>query len=329
MSRKPAVMLVITSTLAALAAAAVPALVAPAAAQARAQAPSVTTGAATQVSYGSAVLSGVVNPRGADTTYYVQYGPTKAYGLQTAVATAGAGDAAVPVSVAVAGLAPATSYHYRLVALNSAGAGVGGDRSFKTAPIPLSLQILGAPNPTSYAAPTVIEGTLSGTGNANRAVVLQENPFPYVQGFADVGNPELTSATGSFAFPILGLTDASQFRVVTITKTPIVSPILIEGVAVSVTIETQRSQRRHHVRIFGAVTPNVEGMPVEIFKVVNGHPILVATTFTRGLSASSAHYDAVIRRPRRGGVYEALVRVTNGAQTSADSPPAFVHGRQR
>jgi hypothetical protein len=324
MGRKLATRLVSISTLTALAV-----IAAPAAAQARVRAPSAATGAATQVSYAGAVLRGVVNPHGADTTYYFQYGPTKAYGLQTAVASAGAGSAAVAVSVSVAGLAPATSYHYRLVALNSAGAGVGGDRSFKTAPIPLSLQILGAPNPTSYAAPTVIEGTLSGTGNANRAVVLQENPFPYVQGFVDVGNPELTSATGSFAFPILGLVDASEFRVVTITKTPIVSPILIEGVAVSVTIETRPSQRRHHVRVFGAVTPNVEGMPVEIFKLVNGHPILVATTFTRGLSASSAHYDAVIRRPRRGGVYEALVRVTNGAQTSADSPPAFVHGRQR
>jgi hypothetical protein len=324
MSMKLATRLVTISTLTALAA-----IAAPAAAQARAQAPSVSTGGATQVSYSSAVLSGVVNPHGADTTYYFQYGPTTAYGLQTAVATAGAGSAGVRVDVPVAGLAPVTRYHYRLVALNSLGAGVGPDRSLRTAPIPLSLQILGAPNPTAFATPTVVEGTLSGTGNANRVVTLQENPFPYTQGFLGVGNPELTSATGGFAFPVLGLTEATEFRVVTITKVPIVSPILIEGIAVSVTIESQPSHRRHHVRIFGAVTPNVEGMPVEILQLVNGRAVRVATTFTRGLSASSAHFDTVIRRPRHGGIYEAHVQVTNGAQTSAFSPAVFVHGRRR
>jgi hypothetical protein len=313
MSMRVPVLLVITSTLAALAAA-----VLAASAPAAASPPLALTRAATQVSYASAALNGTVTPRGAEATYYFQYGPTPAYGLQTAPASAGA--VRVPVSMAVGGLAPATRYHYRLVALNGAGAGVGRDRSFETAKIPLSLQILAAPNPTQFETPTVIEGTLSGTGNANRAVVLQENPFPYLQGFVDVGNPELTSATGGFAFPVLGLTATTQFRVVTLTNPPVISPVVIEGVAVQVSIEARHTRRRHRVRIFGAVTPNVEGMPVEILKLVHGRAVTVATTFTRGLTAASAHYSRIIR-VRRGGIYEVLVRVTNGAQTSAFSEP--------
>lgn len=311
------------------AAATLAALGAPVEALAEVQAPAVSTGQTTQVSYAGATVSGTVDPHSAATTYYFQYGPTEAYGLQTPVAGAGEGAVATPVSAALAGLAPATVYHYRLVALNSAGAKTGADRTFKTASIPLSLQILGAPNPTLYGAPTVIEGTLSGTGNADRAVVLQENPFPYTQGFVNVGNPELTNATGGFGFPVLGLTASTEFRVATTAKVPVVSPVLIESVAVSVTIQTRPSHRRHHVRVAGTVTPNVEGMPVEILRLVNGHAIHVATTFARGLSGSSAHFVAVIPRPRHGGIYEALVRVTNGAQTSAYSPAVFVHGRHR
>jgi hypothetical protein len=306
------------TTLAALAAA-----VAAAPADAHVRAPAVATGSASQVSYASAVLSGVVYPHGAETTYYFEYGPTHAYGLQTPVASAPAGAAKVAASVPLSGLAPVTRYHYRLVALNAAGAATGGDRSFKTAAVPLSLAILGAPNPTLFGQATVIEGTLSGTGNASRPVELQENPFPYTQGFTNLGEPHLTTATGGFSFPVLGLTQTNEFRVVTVTKSPVVSPVLIEGVAVSVSIEARRTHRRHHIRIFGAVSPNVEGMPVEILKLVHGRAITVAGTFTRGLSASSAHYSRVIRA-RRGGVYEVLVRVTNGAQTSAYSAPIRV-----
>jgi hypothetical protein len=316
MSKRTLATLVTISTLAALAA-----ITSATATGAYARAPSAVTGAASQVSYASAVLSGAVYPRGVDTTYYFEYGPTRAYGLTTVVSSAGAGLAKVAVSAPISGLAPVTRYHFRLVALNSAGATVGGDRSFKTAPVPLSLAILGAPNPTLFGQPAVIEGTLSGTGNANRPVVLQENPFPFTQGFVDLGEPHLTTAAGGFAFPVLGLTETTEFRVATVTKSPIVSPVVIEGVAVSVTIEARRTRRRHRVRIFGAVTPNVEGMPVEILKLVGGRAIPVASTVTRGLSASSAHYSKVIRARRHGGVYEVLVRVSNGAQTSAYSAP--------
>src|SRR6202022_4395139 len=79
------------------------ALAAPAAAQA-ASLPTVATGAAHEVTYGSATLTGSVNPKGANTSYYFQYGLTKAYGGQSTIADAGGGTHAVSVSAPITGL---------------------------------------------------------------------------------------------------------------------------------------------------------------------------------------------------------------------------------
>jgi hypothetical protein len=121
--------------------AAIAVLALPAAAQA-AVVPKVNTNGAREVSYGSAVLTGSVNPNGSNTSYYFQYGLTKAYGSQTAIADAGAGTKAVPVRLPISGLQPLTVYHYRLVAVNGAGASIGDDEKLLTTKVPLSLSIL-------------------------------------------------------------------------------------------------------------------------------------------------------------------------------------------
>ena len=84
------------------------------------------------VSYASAVLTGSVKPRGLETTYVFEYGPTKAYGGQTTPASAGSGGSEVPVSAQATGLQPETTYHFRLVATNSMGTDRGSDKTFKT-----------------------------------------------------------------------------------------------------------------------------------------------------------------------------------------------------
>ena len=45
--------------------------------------PGIDTGVAASVSYGSVTLTGLVNPHGSNTSYYFQYGPTRAFGAQT------------------------------------------------------------------------------------------------------------------------------------------------------------------------------------------------------------------------------------------------------
>ena len=100
-----------------------------------ASAPGAVTRRATDRTPTSATLNGTVNPFGLQTTYYVEYGPTTAYGSRLPVAsenTAGNGREPLPVTKVVTGLAAETTYHFRLVATNSLGTSFGEDRTFTT-----------------------------------------------------------------------------------------------------------------------------------------------------------------------------------------------------
>jgi hypothetical protein len=297
------------------------ALALPAVAQAATK-PVASTGGAKQVSYGSAVLTGAVDPNGADTSYYFQYGVTRAYGGQTAIADAGGGTHTVKISLAVSGLQPLTLYHYRLVAVNAAGATLGRDHTVLTTKVPLSLAILASPNPVLFGGTVTVQGTLSGTGNANRAVVLQASQFPFTAGFQNAANPQLTSATGSFSFPILGLGLVTQFRVATTKNPPVLSPVAVENVAVRVSSHVGHVRRRHFARIFGTVTPAVDGMQVGVLRITHGHGVLVGGTVLRHLNATSSKFSRVV--PVSRGVYRVLVRVTNGAQVSNYGQPLVI-----
>jgi hypothetical protein len=284
--------------------------------------PTASTGEAREVTYAAAVLTGSVDPRGSSTSYYFQYGPTRAYGGQSTIASAGAGSGRVTVRVPISGLQPLTRYHYRLVAVNEAGATLGSDRTLLTTKVPLSLAILSSPNPVLYGATATVQGTLSGTENANRTVVLQGDGFPFTAGFADIGNPELTTATGSFAFPVLGLTTTTEFRVLTTTNPPVVSPVALENVAVQVASHVGRARHPHHARIYGTVTPAENGMQVGVLRITHGRGVLVGGAALRPLSAGSSAFSLVV--PVRPGVYRVLVRVTNGAQISNYGPPLLI-----
>lgn len=297
-------------------------LMLPAAAGAATTLPNVSTGGAREVSYGSAVLTGSVDPNGRDTSYYFQYGLTKAYGGQTAIADAGSGVHPVNVRLPVSGLQPLTVYHYRLVAVNSAGASIGGDNTLLTTKVPLSLQILASPNPVVFGGSITVQGTLSGTGNGNRVVILQANSFPFTAGFQTLGNPEVTNASGGFSFPVLGMTLVTQFRVVTTTNPPVVSPVTVDNVAVSVASHVGRTSRAHFARIFGTVTPAENGMQVGILRITHGRGVLVAGTLLHPRNASSSKFSRVVAV--RPGVYRVLVRVTSGAQVSNYGQPLLI-----
>ena len=95
------------------------ALLAPGVAAA-AEKPGATTGGAANLAPTSAVVNGTVNPRGAATTYFFRYGTTRSYGAQTPTRSAGAGTAGRRVAESLAGLAPATTYRYEVVAFDAA-----------------------------------------------------------------------------------------------------------------------------------------------------------------------------------------------------------------
>ena len=94
----------------------------------------VVTGPASRVGRIGATMTGSVNTGGAPTTYVFEYGPTTAYGQQTAVAPVSGGSGAVPVAAMVSSLRAGTTYHYRLVATNAGGSIPGVDARLKTKP---------------------------------------------------------------------------------------------------------------------------------------------------------------------------------------------------
>jgi hypothetical protein len=94
--------------------------------------PTVETKAATSVAETGATLNGLVNPKGAETKYYFEYGTTTSYGTKTAEVSAGSGISNVEESKAITGLTAGTIYHFRIVATNTDGTTDGSDREFKT-----------------------------------------------------------------------------------------------------------------------------------------------------------------------------------------------------
>jgi trimeric autotransporter adhesin len=94
-------------------------------------APVVATSPATTVAGFSATLTGSLDPHGLTTTVHFQYGTTTSYGL-TAAAPSQTGSTFQTVSANISGLTASTTYHFRIVAMNTAGTSLGSDRTFTT-----------------------------------------------------------------------------------------------------------------------------------------------------------------------------------------------------
>jgi DNA-binding beta-propeller fold protein YncE len=149
--------------------------------------PTVTTQVATGVTANGATLNASVNPQGFATTVQFIYGtdPTLTTGTTTVPSTplsAGSGTSAVPVNEPLTGLSPATTYYYRAVGSDSAGAATGSTRSFTTAAIP-------APTVTTQAA-TGVTGTTA-TLNATFDAEGSATTVTFVYGT----DPTLTAGT--------------------------------------------------------------------------------------------------------------------------------------
>src|SRR3954451_24280492 len=234
------------------------------------------------------------------------------------------------VAAGVAALAPATTYHYRLVAQNSHGLTTGKDRTFKTQRQPLGVTLVATPNPVPFGDPTTLAGTLTGTGNANRAVVLQANPFPYTQGFANVANPQLTNATGAFAFPLLSVPLNTQYRVLLTDRPAVVSPIISVGVAVRVSTHVRRHRLQHglRVRFSGRLRPARDGAQFAIQKRRNGTWLNIAGGITHHGGEGYSRYAKRVHI-RRTGTFRVYMGIANGNYTSNVGRSVHIRVRHR
>lgn len=100
--------------------------------------PVVATGAASAITTSAATVAGTVNSTAFEASARIEYGATTAYGSSTPVQGVGAGTSPVTVTAALPGLAPGTTYHYRIVATNRDGTSAGGDATFATSTAPVA-----------------------------------------------------------------------------------------------------------------------------------------------------------------------------------------------
>jgi hypothetical protein len=130
--------------------------------------PNVSTNPATNVTCNSATLQGTVNPNSSNTTAYFEYGITStppSYTFTTTPQDVGSGGNDVIFTANLNGLVLATTYNFRLVAINSDGITYGGNQIFTT---PLSLSWTQTSNPSS--------------GNDSAYSITSDNNYIYIVG---------------------------------------------------------------------------------------------------------------------------------------------------
>lgn len=288
------------------------ALIAPATAVAAP--PTVTTGAAKDVTQTSATLFGSVNPRGNQTYSFFQYGTTRLYGQQTPEVDRGKGTTNIRTSADLVGLQPFTTYHYRNVAQYGQKLVFGEDRTFRTRRQPLGVTLGATPGTVRHNGETVIAGNISGTGNAGQQVVLQANPHPFA-GFFDAGNPQLTDEAGNFAFNVLDVPVNTIFKVRLPDKPEVVSPEITVSVRIDVGVAVKRKVRKGRKAVFrGAVSPDNQGARVLVQRKVRKTWV----TWKRTRVDADSRYRASVRMRRRGK-FRFRVLVTPGPAYVSDT----------
>jgi hypothetical protein len=157
--------------------------------------PVVSTEGASFISKSTAVLSGEVNPKGAQTSYWYEYGETNSLGNSTAPQLVGSGYFAYNAPVALTGLKADSTYYYRLGAQNQYGKVYGAVLSFKTD--------LDTP-PAQYLLPSIETKSASNVAETSATIAGTVNPrgsetrywFEYGQNFG-LGNTTASASAGA------------------------------------------------------------------------------------------------------------------------------------
>jgi phosphodiesterase/alkaline phosphatase D-like protein len=129
-------------------------------------APTVVTGSEVSALPTSAVVAGTVDPNGLATTWYVEYGLGSTYGSTSQAVSVGSGATNVAVTGTITGLAPATSYHFRIVATNTVGTSEGADAMVKTVATPVAPTVATGHVMSVLPSSAVVAGTVDPNGLA-------------------------------------------------------------------------------------------------------------------------------------------------------------------
>jgi hypothetical protein len=291
-----------------------------------------------------ATLNGSLEPAGADTHYYFEYGETPSYGsVSPAVPGADAGEAfqAEHVQTQIAGLKPATVYYFRLVATNSFGTTRGPGVTFFTPARKFRPPVIGglpASNVTQFAA------TLNSAVETREAVVNYHFEYGTSTAYGQLapipdGYTPITSQAVPLAQPIFGLQAGTtyHYRLVvsgpggtnvagpdeTFTTLPIPAPAVATGGAEGVGIsqatltgtidphgwDTQYLFEYGTSAAYGQSWPTV---PVEMGALEGSQPVTVSIPDAQLLPGTTYHYR-LVATSGGGTIYGQDATLTTGS----------------
>jgi VCBS repeat-containing protein len=175
-------------------------------------APSGSTGNAVDPHSTGAVLGSSMNGGGSQVSWYFEYGTTTDYGARSRnlVAAGGCG-----CGVVLGGLAPSTTYHYRVVYTTANGTFEGADRTFTTQAATADIPVVTADAPTRIGQTVaVVPGSVTPNGpGVSYTVLYDTGPVGLFSREARVralgsgdGDPHAVSV------PILGLRPGTTYR---------------------------------------------------------------------------------------------------------------------
>ncbi|MGN6872745.1 MAG: hypothetical protein ACTHMY_30515 [Solirubrobacteraceae bacterium] len=284
-----------------------------------------TNGSYTQNVAGStAQLQGGVYPNGSDTTYWWEYGTTTDYGQQTAAVDIGSGNAAVSVADSVQGLAPGSTYHYRLVAQNSLGTEYGYDFTLRTASGttsgPAAGTIPGANIPDAGTTGTGTSGTgTTGTGTTGTGTTgsgsAPTTPPGTTTTTTPVTTPPATTSTppstgsNSSAYDSSPTTTSASAPAGPSTSGPRIAAASSSSATISATVSTGGVGARYSVQ-YGS-TP---ALGRSVAGALGGSATGLTATL-RNLQAGATYYARIVVTNAAGSATSAIIRFRTSAVT--------------
>jgi len=254
-----------------------------------------------QVGPVSAVLRSTIDPNDAPTTYHFEYGLSSRYGSRTPDRSAGGGDAGVAVTEQISGLRPYRRYHFRVVAINSAGTAASRNHTLVTSRLPTSVTLEVDSSSVPWGEGIEVFGRVAGTGVRGLPLGLERQDFPFAGPFSNIGTPLPVRADrfGRFRIFVPALFSTTRLRAVTRTPVSVLSRVVTAAVAVRVGAAVGRVSRKR-VRVRGSVRPATpKGRAILQRRSASGRWTFVRGGRLRPLGESRSRYSFKVARTSR------------------------------
>jgi hypothetical protein len=290
--------------------------------------PSISKLAAVDKTPTTARLTALVDPNRAATTVHMEWGTTTRFGNRTPDQLLPAGDANVAVSATIGSLPVHRRIYWRVVATNSAGVRRSGSTSFTTPRNPSGITLNAFPAVVTWGGSVSLSGHVAGSGAAGTAVALQEAPFPFAAGFAQVATAR-ANTRGDFRFASRPLAIGTRYRAVTLTNLSVTSSTVEARVRAQVGIR-RTSRTRRTLRLAGGVHPGLpDGIATLQRRTRHGGWALVNRKPLKAIDANTSRYRFRVFKQRRARYYRVKVAARDGGAHLGDSSAVRRVGRRR